>query len=473
MKKLLLLATLLLALGFQANAAKYEFKMSDVYSGKTFSDVTTWGPFELSFDGGGNSNKPTYNTGSEDFRSYGKNTITIKSTTTEIISISFLISNQGKKQFSKITPSVGSIVKQGVSPLEWEGNDKEVTFTVGNANDYGTATSKNAGQFDFTNVIITTSEEGVAVKSPEFSVVSGDVKKGTQVEITCPTADASIYYTTDGEDPTNASTLYDGAITINETMTIKAIAYKGADKSELAVASYTALPEFSSIEDLVKLEEGDEFFYNGELIAVYANGTNNYVYDGKKFTLLYSYGTGWNPGDILKGEWKGEIDFYNGLFEVKPSTLPTVDGNTDIPTPVEITAVNMSTVFVASNMNMYALFKNVTIEEETPGSDKQGAALNFSAKANDETIAMRNNFKLAAQDPGTYDVLGFIAQFNGAVQFYPISYTEVKTDGIEGVEVDANAPVVYYNLSGMRISNPAEGDVVIRVQGGKATKVRF
>ena len=43
--------------------------------------------------------------------------------------------------------------------------------------------------------------------------------------------------------------------------------------------------------------------------------------------------------------------------------------------------------------------------------------------------------------------------------------------GIKGVAVDnADAPAVYYNLQGVRIENPTSG-VVIRVQGGKATKM--
>ncbi len=45
------------------------------------------------------------------------------------------------------------------------------------------------------------------------------------------------------------------------------------------------------------------------------------------------------------------------------------------------------------------------------------------------------------------------------------------TSAISNVEVDdANAPVVYYNLQGMRVENPANG-VFIRVQGSQVTKV--
>ena len=50
----------------------------------------------------------------------------------------------------------------------------------------------------------------------------------------------------------------------------------------------------------------------------------------------------------------------------------------------------------------------------------------------------------------------------------------VKVTGLSGVNdviaEDADAPVVYYNLQGVRVDNPANG-LYIRVQGKKATKV--
>lgn len=46
------------------------------------------------------------------------------------------------------------------------------------------------------------------------------------VTLSTATADAAIYYTTDGTDPTSASTLYTGPITVDDTMLIKAIGLK-------------------------------------------------------------------------------------------------------------------------------------------------------------------------------------------------------------------------------------------------------
>lgn len=78
------------------------------------------------------------------------------------------------------------------------------------------------------------------VATPTFSVEEGSYTEALSVEITCATEDATIYYTTDGSEPTASSTEYTGAISINETTTLKAIAVKdGMNDSQVATATYT------------------------------------------------------------------------------------------------------------------------------------------------------------------------------------------------------------------------------------------
>ncbi len=60
------------------------------------------------------------------------------------------------------------------------------------------------------------------------------------VKLTCETEDASVYYTTDGTEPSAKNgTLYEDAITLNQTTTIKAIAVKdGMEASDVVSATY-------------------------------------------------------------------------------------------------------------------------------------------------------------------------------------------------------------------------------------------
>jgi hypothetical protein len=76
--------------------------------------------------------------------------------------------------------------------------------------------------------------------TPTFSPVAGAVPSGSTVAISTTTPGATIYYTTDGSDPTLSTTQYTAPITITAAMTIKAIAMaSGFVNSAVASADYT------------------------------------------------------------------------------------------------------------------------------------------------------------------------------------------------------------------------------------------
>lgn len=74
----------------------------------------------------------------------------------------------------------------------------------------------------------TSGKQGVT-PTPVFSVSSGYVDNGTQVEISCP--GATIRYTTDGSTPTASSPVYTAPITISKTVTIRAKAFMDGRRS--------------------------------------------------------------------------------------------------------------------------------------------------------------------------------------------------------------------------------------------------
>ena len=61
--------------------------------------------------------------------------------------------------------------------------------------------------------------------TPVFSQVGGYNSATVNLTLTTPDPNITIYYTTNGDEPDNTSTLYTGAITISVTSVIKAIAY--------------------------------------------------------------------------------------------------------------------------------------------------------------------------------------------------------------------------------------------------------
>ena len=79
------------------------------------------------------------------------------------------------------------------------------------------------------------------VSVPTFSVPECTFYSSSlDVELSCATDGATIHYTIDGTTPSETSPTYSGAIAINNTTTIKAIAVKdGLTDSEVATATYT------------------------------------------------------------------------------------------------------------------------------------------------------------------------------------------------------------------------------------------
>ena len=82
-------------------------------------------------------------------------------------------------------------------------------------------------------------QERKNVATPTFSVAAGTYTSVQSVTITCATVGATIYYTLDGSNPSSSSTEYTSAVSISENCTLKAIAIKGDDESDVASAAYT------------------------------------------------------------------------------------------------------------------------------------------------------------------------------------------------------------------------------------------
>ena len=90
------------------------------------------------------------------------------------------------------------------------------------------------------------------VATPSFSPAGGTYTTAQTVTMTVATTGAAIRYTTDGSDPTMASTLYGGPVSVPTTRTLKAAGFKsGWTTSDLRSATYTmnfgtlAAPTFS------------------------------------------------------------------------------------------------------------------------------------------------------------------------------------------------------------------------------------
>ncbi len=54
-----------------------------------------------------------------------------------------------------------------------------------------------------------------------------------------------------------------------------------------------------------------------------------------------------------------------------------------------------------------------------------------------------------------------------------LKVTDEGNAGIDEVEADSDAPAEYFNLQGIRVANPAQGNIYIKRQGSKVTKIAY
>ncbi len=127
---------------------------------KAQSISLTSGDYTITASKEDGSSSPTVNATALDFRAYAKNSVKVESSAANITKIVFYISTNGKKRWTDVTPDKGTAtVNQDAYTTTWEGDAKDVTFTVGDIATYGTESTK-AGQFCIDKLVIYKAGEG-------------------------------------------------------------------------------------------------------------------------------------------------------------------------------------------------------------------------------------------------------------------------------------------------------------------------
>lgn len=139
--------------------------------------------------------------------------------------------------FSAVAP--GALTHSGVNST-WAGDAASILFTAGNK------------QVRISRIVITYTAAAGVVEAPEISAAD-KFSETTNVTITAGEG-TTIYYTTDGTEPTTESNLYSAPFAINATTTVKAIAVKGTTKSAVATETYNKLQPMTVAEAVAAAE---------------------------------------------------------------------------------------------------------------------------------------------------------------------------------------------------------------------------
>ncbi|MFC4354186.1 endonuclease [Chryseomicrobium palamuruense] len=270
---------------------------------------------------------------------------------------------------------------------------------------------------------------------------AGNVVAGTTVALSTATADATIYYTTDGSTPTTASTLYTMPIEINENTTIQAIAVKnGLEKSDVQTFTYEVLSAMT-VADVRAAAQGSAVVVEAIVTTDIAKFGNNGFYiqdDTAGIYVFTSADTGVKEGDRVSIQ--GKLGIYQGDIQITNPVVAKLTANNPLP------AVQ---VVPASSINNDTLGERLLVEEATISNirDAGFGTIEFTATTEDgSSVLVRNDnrngytyedFIKQYKNGDVLNIYGFAGIFNGTFQ--------LKTIGAESFELSVK-PAVFTNI---------------------------
>lgn len=302
------------------------------------------------------------------------------------------------------------------------------------------------------------------VATPTFSVPAGEFSEAFDLNLSCATDGATIYYSTDGSEPT---TEYTAAISVPAaTTTVKAVAkLSGKTDSDVAEATYTYLdPAQFNCADIAewltkaKADSSHAYTITGNVTVTASENDatdgakQRYVWladDAGNAIMVYGSDLTQTQGQKYEG-LSGIYDEYRGNVQMKNSNLGslTSTGNAWYVEPATMAVADVTD----ADANKYVVFNNVTVNT-ADGTIAEG----------DDTLKFFDKFNngLLASD-GVYKVTGVLAKFNNDMQIYPlaavqsITFDATDKNGVavefQGTVAEDAAPVTVV------ITNPNGGE---------------
>ena len=219
-----------------------------------------------------------------------------------------------------VTNEIASVSPTATSPSEYSG-----LVSVDSAATHILRFVQAGVSGDKANIIDNVTFQRARLPAPTFSPAATTFVTDTlSVTLACATAGATIRYTTDGSEPTSSSTEYSAPITISDTTTIKAKAFKSDYiESDTVSATYTvaeraAAPTSTStagyrttLVDLVSTVPGAVIRYTTdgsdptESSEVYTAGTTINVTNATGATTIKArvYAEGYRPSNVFSYDY--------------------------------------------------------------------------------------------------------------------------------------------------------------------------
>lgn len=235
-------------------------------------------------------------------------------------------------------------------------------------------------------------EDASVTRPVSASSPSGAVAAGTEVELSSASGDAAIYYTLDGSEPTEESTLYSEPIVIEEEVTIRAVAVAdGLAPSEVREFSYTILPEAGELQIADIQGSAHISPYEGQSVSsvpgIVTHTVNQGFYmqmeesDGDVNTsegiYVYRPSHGTSAGDAVQvsgtvNEW--EEDGFDGnddltTTQISNASVEVVSSGNELPDPIVIGEDRDIPSELVAEPDIYDIYDGDTFDAENNALD--------------------------------------------------------------------------------------------------------
>ncbi|MBQ7258454.1 MAG: chitobiase/beta-hexosaminidase C-terminal domain-containing protein [Paludibacteraceae bacterium] len=275
--------------------------------------------------------------------------------------------------------------------------------------------------------------------SVEKPVISGNESflTSTDVTLTCATAGATIYYTTDGTDPKTSSTKQSGtAFTLTNTATVRAIANLGSDWSAEATSKtftkVTPMTTAAELRSFATSSAQNAFIQLDGWKVTFVNGNNAYMIDpSNEGVILNNASHGYVAGDELNDEVvEASVKLASGRVQLSGFTSTNITATSGTATAAEI--ADFSTLTLAHQSRL------VTLKDATYASSTS----TFSDGVNSIYYYDQFSANPTLVDGATYDVTGIVIYYKSGttekVQIAPREATDVVSKGSVVIPTAAN-----------------------------------
>ncbi len=352
----------------------------------------------------------------DQYRCYKNSTFTVTSSRT-ITKVVFNCTVSGTTNYGPgcfTSPTTGTYTyaeKVGT----WTGSAKSFSLTA------------SGGQVRANTIVVTVEGEATSIDAPTFNPAAGTYYEAQNVTLAAETG-ATIYYTTNGNDPTTASTVYSDSIEVAQNMTIKAIAVKGNLTSSVATAEYViaSVNSVANIAAYVALGNNAYAAISNPVTVTAAVGNNVWVKDATGYMCIYGKVAGnmnYKNGDVIPGGFGGYLKTYNGGPEM------TYNGDQDLfgfKAATETATADPEVVGTNGiNANIWGHLVKIEKATVTDVNNK-----NFTVNDANGTVAGYNGMGVTLpSDDATYDITAIVTTYtkdnNTTVQVMPVIFEKI------------------------------------------------